>query len=291
MSDDSKVVALRPEMGFEDPESFAKMIEVEKKKRALITEYISDQMVEGVDYGAIHVKKDCENQYTCENKFHYTKSILFKPGSEKFCSLMHIRPKFTYEHVDWEKGNFVLKCELYSRNDVVIGEGRGAARLSEKTTWTMNNCLKIAEKRAQIDAVLRSGGLSDFFTQDLEDDVEATKAEVSAERSSPSSPSSPQGAKPIVREPNAPASPAQVGKLFAELNRTGFTKEQLEAKHGAVEHILKGKMSQIIDSLVKLPAKKSDYDLSHLAKKDDLPVVQIDEETKAELEKSLEGQK
>ena len=44
----------------------------------------------------------------------------------------------------------------------MVGEGRGAVRLDERKGWTENNCIKIAEKRAQI-------GLSEVFTQDTED--------------------------------------------------------------------------------------------------------------------------
>jgi hypothetical protein len=33
----------------------------------------------------------------------------------------------------------------------------------------MNNAIKIAKKRAFVDAILTTGSLSDFFTQDLEE--------------------------------------------------------------------------------------------------------------------------
>ena len=57
-----------------------------------------------------------------------------------------------------------LRCELvYRDTGEIVGEGRGAARLDEFRGWTENNCLKIAEKRAQIDAVLRTVGLSEVL--------------------------------------------------------------------------------------------------------------------------------
>ena len=63
---------------------------------------------------------------------------------------------------------------------MVVGEGRGAARLDEKHGWTENNCIKIAEKRAQVDAVLRTVGLSEIFTQDAEDVESANRSTTSA---------------------------------------------------------------------------------------------------------------
>src|SRR5205814_10589109 len=41
--------------------------------------------------------------------------------------------------------------------------------LTEREGWTVNNTIKICEKRAQVDAVLRRVGLSEIFTQDIED--------------------------------------------------------------------------------------------------------------------------
>ena len=58
----------------------------------------------------------------------------------------------------------------------MAGEGRGAATMTEEHT-TENKLIKIAEKRAQMDAVLRTGALSDFFTQDLDEPSQRQLAE------------------------------------------------------------------------------------------------------------------
>lgn len=140
----------------------AKVMEEEAEKRKLITMYISKHMTSGADYGTI--------------KFggKESKPSLFKPGSEKFLSLFKLIARFekdtdTWEMAGSEKGVFAYVCLLTDLKGNVIGEGRGIAKLTEKAGWTINNAVKIAEKRAQIDAVLRTGALSDFFTQDLED--------------------------------------------------------------------------------------------------------------------------
>ena len=138
------------------------VMEAEASKRELITQYIARHMKSGTDYGTI--------------KFggKESKPSLFKPGSEKFLSLFKLTAKFekdtdTWEMAGSEKGVFAYKCQLVASNGNIVGEGRGVSKLTEKQGWTINNAVKIAEKRAQIDAVLRTGALSDFFTQDLED--------------------------------------------------------------------------------------------------------------------------
>jgi hypothetical protein len=142
--------------------NLAAVMTEEASKRALITKYISSHMKSGVDFGTIRFG----------NK--ESKPSLFKPGSEKFLSLFRLTAKFekdtdTWEMAGSEPGVFAYKCVLVTSKGDVVGEGRGVSKLTEKAGWTINNAVKIAEKRAQIDAVLRTGALSDFFTQDLED--------------------------------------------------------------------------------------------------------------------------
>jgi hypothetical protein len=67
-------------------------------------------------------------------------------------------------------GAFALVCELIDRQGQVVGQGRGVAELRE-TSHNVNMAVKMAEKRAYVDAVLRAAGLSQYFTQDLEDQV------------------------------------------------------------------------------------------------------------------------
>ena len=139
-----------------------KVMKDESEKRTLITAYISQHMKEGSDYGSINIRGA------------QSKPSLFKPGSEKFLSLFKLTALFekdtdTWEMAGSESGVFAYKCRLLDAKKRVVGEGRGVSKLTGKVGWTINNAVKIAEKRAQIDAVLRTGALSDFFTQDLED--------------------------------------------------------------------------------------------------------------------------
>ena len=58
-------------------------------------------------------------------------------------------------------------CALYTKHGEFVGEGRGAREVARDND--INKAIKMAQKSAQIDAILRIGSLSDFFTQDLED--------------------------------------------------------------------------------------------------------------------------
>lgn len=149
-------------------------IKEETEKRKLLTEFIGNHLVDGVDYGKIHImpKSKCPSPYDCKIEYHYSKNTLFKSGSEKFMSLFHLRAAFRKDTDTWEmfgntNGTICYICELIGPNGTVVGEGRGSATLGEEQT--SNKVVKLAAKRAQMDAILRTGGLSDYFTQDLED--------------------------------------------------------------------------------------------------------------------------
>jgi hypothetical protein len=67
-----------------------------------------------------------------------------------------------------EPGLVALVCELTTAAGVVVAEGRGA-RHRDQDFGDVNKTLKMVQKSAQTDAVLRCAGLSEIFTQDLED--------------------------------------------------------------------------------------------------------------------------
>jgi hypothetical protein len=153
-----------PQAVMQSPTQLREQMQSDTEIRAIITEYIKNAMVEGKDYGSIVIKG------------HTSKPSLFKPGAEKFCGLFKIRPTFkkdieTVEMLGNTPGIIAYICELVDSRGIVIGEGRGTAKTDPKSgsDFDINKQVKIAQKRAQVDAVLRTGGLSDFFTQDMED--------------------------------------------------------------------------------------------------------------------------
>lgn len=136
-------------------------IEQEETQRKLITQYIRKNLKKGVDY------------YELTIGGRKSKPSLSKPGSEKFMSLFHLRAVFAKDDETWEMsgrkpGLICYRCELLSKSGNVVGEGRGARDVA-KDNGDYNKAIKMAEKSAQIDAILRTGALTDFFTQDLED--------------------------------------------------------------------------------------------------------------------------
>jgi uncharacterized protein (DUF3820 family) len=106
------------------------------------------------------------------------KPTLLKPGAEKIVMMMGLSSRYEImdKVEDYDKGFFSynVKCVL-SRNDYDICEGVGNCNSREsKYVKTdpysiANTILKMAKKRAYVDAALSVASLSDIFTQDLED--------------------------------------------------------------------------------------------------------------------------
>ncbi|MFV3012950.1 hypothetical protein ACLD43_14035 [Clostridium botulinum] len=138
-----------------------------------------------------------------------SKPTLLKPGGEKICMMFGLNPEYEFleRTEDYKDGFFAynIKCTLY-RNGNPVSQGVGNCNSMEKkyryinvdtvpdgidpstvekvTTRygtikykipnphiadLVNTILKMAKKRAFIDAVLQVASLSDVFTQDLEE--------------------------------------------------------------------------------------------------------------------------
>src|SRR5215475_11597164 len=200
-----------------NPEALAAQLESFSKARELLVDWLFNRLVAGVDFMLIHrrvgprnAKTDCPNKADAKGSVCPTcggKATLCKPGSEKLCGLLQLRPRFkrdvdAWEMLGGESGLVTLICELVTPAGVVVAEGRGA-RHRDQDMGDTNKCLKMAQKSAQTDAVLRCAGLSEIFTQDLEDmpafmreaDPDATPFEAPRRQSepAPAPPADPQG--------------------------------------------------------------------------------------------------
>lgn len=149
------------DIAVEDINDFKQKIEIEREKRKLLAEYIKENLREGIDYYTITFKDG-----------KVSKPTLSKAGSEKFLSLFNFKIKFSKDEETWEMlgrvpGVVCYKCEVYTRLGELMGEGRGARNIRQDN-GDVNKSIKMAEKAAQIDAVLRISGLSDYFTQDFD---------------------------------------------------------------------------------------------------------------------------
>jgi hypothetical protein len=137
-----------------------------------------------------------------------SKPTLLKPGAERLCAAFGAAPTFQVEEREvnhdrqqewtkekWEgaKGSrrkvavsgtsiglyrYVVRCTLVQRETgITLGEGIGVCSTMEskyidRPRDLENTVLKMAEKRALIAATLITFGLSDQFTQDVEDMAE-----------------------------------------------------------------------------------------------------------------------
>lgn len=139
------------------------------------------------------------------------KPTLLKPGAEKICMVFGLTPKYDMIHnIENHQDNFFsysFKCSLL-KNDMLVAEGVGSCNSKEKKYRyilvnnlvsnysgesekvqdrygnikyrienneifnSINTILKMAKKRAFVDAILQVASLSEMFTQDLEDLVE-----------------------------------------------------------------------------------------------------------------------
>lgn len=158
-------------------EVFRAGLDRRKENRAALMEWIRAALVEGVDYGRIHVvsKDKCKAGKHCTNPAHFSKPSLFKPGAEKICGMLGVGVHFPTLH-DYEQAalhgvelhNVIIRCEIRDAAGHVVADGVGARSLKQDY-GDINKALKMAEKSAHIDATLRMAGLSEVFTQDLED--------------------------------------------------------------------------------------------------------------------------
>jgi len=167
------------ELVLHDPTALAAQLDTYSKSRELLVAWLFAHLVAGVDFMLIHRKARGQ---PCPKKADVAsarcgecggKATLCKPGSEKLCGLLRLRPRFVRDVDTWEMlgalpGVLAFKCELVTGSGVVVAEGRGA-RDKVLDGDDVNKTVKMAQKSAQTDAVLRCAGLSEIFTQDLED--------------------------------------------------------------------------------------------------------------------------
>lgn len=130
---------------------------------------IKETLQEDLDYGASYKGSK--------------KPSLLKPGAEKILMLLGLSSEYEIiEKIqDYQEGFFAytIKCTLLNAG-IPITEGLGHCNSKERKYegenqdkyMLGNTCLKMAKKRAQVDAALTVGSLSNIFTQDLEDMVQ-----------------------------------------------------------------------------------------------------------------------
>lgn len=136
-----------------------------RERVQMLQEFVRDIMIPGQDYGYI---PGCP------------KPSLLKPGAEKLCDIFGFSKqlKVTNRIEDWQNGVFayeVIVTLISKLTGLIEAEGVGSCNSKEKKYRTQdsysvaNTVLKMAKKRALVDAVLSATRSSGLFTQDIEE--------------------------------------------------------------------------------------------------------------------------
>lgn len=175
---------------------------------------------------------DFDNPDTRNGKKAFNQPILLKAGAEKLAFGFGLCQRYTIEskieqHDD--TGTFfyyLVRCDLVKPSeygDVVIANSYGSANTAEKRNGfnspadAANSTLKMAQKRALVGAALSISGLSDLFTQDIENETFM------------------QNADTIVKEtPDSPVTTKQIRRLYAIAAEHGMNQQQAKQKLAAM---------------------------------------------------------
>ncbi len=138
-----------------------------KENFKLLNEFaaeVKNNLVANVDYGFAYSGTD--------------KPSLLKPGMEKIIILFGLTPEINIiekERNDEKKYvGYTIEAFLKTKDGKTVSVGMGHCNSKEKAKLNadyyrnINDCLKIAIKRAKMDATLGLGALSGIFTQDME---------------------------------------------------------------------------------------------------------------------------
>lgn len=175
---------------------------------------------------------DFDNPDTRNGKKAFNQPILLKAGAEKLAFGFGLCQRYTIEskiEQHDENGTFfyyLVRCDLVKPSeygDVVIANSYGSANTGEKRNGfnsafdAANSTLKMAQKRALVGAALSISGLSDLFTQDIENETFM------------------QNADTIVKEtPDSPVTTKQIRRLYAIASERGMNQQQAKQKLAAM---------------------------------------------------------
>lgn len=188
---------------------------VDRKLKAIqdFQSLVRSQFKENLDFGVVPGSK---------------KLSMLKPGAEKTLMLLGMTSVFekTESVKNWEDGfvSYDFICRLF-KNGFEVTQGFGTANSKEpkyanQNVYGIDNTLmKMAKKRALVDAALLVGSLSDIFTADVEDmeDLQGNRA---------------GDYKQQATDASGCISQAQAKRMFALSNGNADIVQQAMVKHG-----------------------------------------------------------
>ena len=202
-----------------------------------IAENSAMELERGTDFGVIPGTK---------------KPSLYKAGAEKICMALGLLQQYELvSHIeDQENGffSYTVRCALVK---IVNGKGYtivssyGSANTREKRCGTqsafdgMNSALKMAQKRALVGAAIVVGGLSNLFSQDIENE------EYLAEGMNAYSTG------------NGKVTPAQIKMFYTVASRAGLTKAEAKAflkthNYTSAKDIMQADFESLLEMLRKI---------------------------------------
>ena len=178
---------------------------------------------------------------------------LYKAGAEKIAMAYGLMQHFSIESKIEEGGKdptfyYLMKCELVkvaqNGQEYVFSTGYGSANSREKRNGfnspydAANGTLKMAQKRALTAAALSISGLSDAFTQDMENEDFMANAQKLVDTD----------------KPDSPVSTAQIKRLYAIGGEAGLNAaevKQILAANGytSTKQILQKDYDKICDMI------------------------------------------
>ena len=161
------------------------------------------------------------------------KPTLFKSGAEKICMGYGLLQQYELVDADKQFGKdgaffrYLFKCNLVkvvNGQEYVLSCGYGSANTNESRNGFQsaynadNSCVKMAQKRALTAAALAISGLSDAFTQDMENEefMKNAKALIDTDK------------------PDSPVSTNQIKRLYAIGGEAGLTANEVKQKLAAM---------------------------------------------------------
>ena len=217
------------------------MVDVTVATRHVLRRFVMEHMQIGVHFGII----------PGYDGRPASKPTLLKAGAELICLLLGLTGTYTADtdtiamYGQPATGVFAYKCVLKDRRGQTVGEGRGVAELREPTMYNSPNvAAKMAMKRATVDATLRAAGLSNFFTQDLDEPLPPPPA---------SPPPEPEQTR-AVTSLTAPVTRYQVRTIKAWLRQTGTPEADLLRKLqiGGLDALSEKRADKLIERLREL---------------------------------------
>lgn len=167
IKEDSNLIVIKPEdkVEFSYVPEFAITMNEARERINMLQGFVKEMMIPKVDYGFI---PNCD------------KPALFKSGAEKLCDIFGFSKQIEILNrvEDWEKGLFHYEVKtilINKRTGMIEAEGIGSCNSKERkyikqdSYSIINTILKMAKKRAFVDAVLSATRSSGIFTQDIEE--------------------------------------------------------------------------------------------------------------------------